>query len=59
LTNFNYLDNRPFDDYVKIAADRYREKINHSADMKYAQLVFNVAGVDSQVVIELFEGCAP
>lgn len=55
LMNFNYLDKTPFEDYVKMAASTYREKINHSTETKYAQLMFNINGVDSQIVIELFE----
>lgn len=55
LINFNYLDKTPFEDYVKMAASTYREKINHSTETKYAQFMFNINGVDSQVVIELFE----
>ena len=47
LTSFNYLDVRPFEDYVKIAADTYKDKINHSPDKKYAQLMFTINGVDT------------
>ena len=47
LNNFNYLDNRAFEEYIKIAADNYRDKINHSTDKKYAQLMFSINSIDS------------
>jgi hypothetical protein len=60
LTSYNYLDNKPFDHYVKLAADRYQNKINSGNwGMKYAQLMFNINGADTQVVVELFDATAP
>lgn len=47
------------EDYEKLASATIKDRINHSATSKYAQITFDVQGTQTQVVFELFHQIAP